>query len=257
MAHVKPTIDVSISTDCKTLTVTDTTPFTDDDDTTTADAGFPRAVDTTLTLKITYKATAADNVRFDAGINAGSSTVLDLLPTKDGFYLLEITIKNSYTPDDFELAGTVLATKDSTTITGTGTAFQTDLDDGDPVEIGGGIYYVKGEPTSQTEFEIEEKYADTTASLLKVTRKPTFSFAIFEDAIVSCNAIKCRDEKDVKIVKDNLCGCEPSKDLKKVETIASHIRAMVAKSKKDTADPSGAQIIAELLEELCKDCNTC
>ena len=32
MAHVKPTVDVSISTDCKTLTVTDTTPFTDDDD---------------------------------------------------------------------------------------------------------------------------------------------------------------------------------------------------------------------------------
>ena len=256
MAHVLPTIDVSISTDCKTLTVTDTTPFTDDDDTTTADAGFPKAVDTNITLKITYKATAEDNVRFDAGINAGSSTIIDIKPTKDGWYLLEITIVNSYTATDTDLTGTVDPTKDSTTLNGTGTSFISEAPAGTRLEIGGGIYYVDS-VTNDTELILEEKYADTTTTGLTAVKDPTFSFAIFDDAIVSCNAIKCRDEKDVKIVKDNLCGCEPSKDLKKVETITSHIRAMVSKSKKDTADPSGAQVIAELLDELCKDCNTC
>ncbi len=256
MAHVKPTLDVSISTDCKTLTVTDTTPFTDDDDTTTADAGFPKATDTNITLKITYKATAEDNVRFDAAINAASSTVLDIESTKDGWYLLEITIKNSYTATDTDLTGTVDPTKDSTTLNGTGTSFTSEAPAGTRLEIGGGIYYVAS-VTSDTILILEEKYADDTATGLTAVKDPTFSFAAFEDAVVFCNAIKCRDEKDLNIVKDNLCGCEPSKDLKKVETIASHIRAIEVKSKKDTADPSGAQRIAELLDELCKDCNTC
>ncbi len=255
MAHVKPTLDVSISTDCKTLTVTDTTPFTDDDDTTTTDAGFPRAVDTTITLKITHKATAADNIRFDAAINAASSTVLDIQLTKDGWYLLDITIKNSYTATDTALTGTVDPTKDSTTLNGTGTLFTTEAPAGTRLEIGGGIYYVDS-VTSDIILVLKEKYADATATGLTSKKDPTFSFTNFEDAIVFCNAIKCRDDKALKIVKDHLCGCEPNGQIEKLQIIASHITAVENKANV-TSDPSGAQRITELLDALCEDCNTC
>lgn len=246
-------MDVSISTDCETLTVTDTTPFTDDSSATTADAGFPKATDSTINLKITHKATAADNVRHDATVNAASSTVLDIKSTKDGWYLLEITIVNSYTATDTALTGTVDPTNGSTTLNGTGTAFQTELDDGDVIEIGGDIYYVDGEPTSQTQLELKEKYNGTTTTGLTAVLKPTFSFSNHDDAIVWCNAIKCRDEKALEIVEDNLCGCEPDGKIEKMQTIDSHITA-VDKKRKDN-DPAGAQKITEQLDELCKDCN--
>lgn len=249
----EPTMDVSISTDCETLTITDTTPFTDDDDTTTDDAGYPRSADTTITLKITYKATTGDSVRHDAVINPASSTVLDIKPTKDGWYLLEVTIVNSYTADDFTLTGTVEPTNGSTTVNGDSSAFQTDLDDGDAIEIGGEIYYVDGEPISQTEFKIHEKYAGTTATGLTATRKPTFSFSNHDDAVVFCNGIKCRDEKALEIVKDSLCGCETDGDVEKVYTIDTHITAVNAQV--DDNNPSGAQKTVELLDELCKDCS--
>ncbi len=252
MAAPKPTVDVSISADCKTLTVTDTTPFTDDDDTTTADAGFPRSADTTITQVITYKATAGDNIRSSGTINPASSTVLDILPTKDGWYLLEITIVNSYTADDIDFANTVIATNGSAIITGTDVDSE-GLSDGSKLKIGGAIYYVKT-VDSPTQITLYEKYAGTTDLTATVTKKPTFSFSTHDDAIVWCNAIKCRDDKALGIVKDNLCGCEPDGDVTKAQTVDSGITAVI-KKKKDN-DPSGAQKITEQLDELCKDCNT-
>ncbi len=252
MAHVKPTIDVSISADCETLTVTDTTPFTDDDDTTTADAGYPRSADTTITLVITYKATTGDNIRSSGIINAGSSTILDIKPTKDGWYLLEVTIVNSYTDTPVTLAGTVEPTNGSTTLNGDSTSFDTEDLVGKPIEIGGEIYYVAS-VSSAILLILEEKYAGTTTTGLTAVKYPVFSFSTHDDAIVWCNAIKCRDAKALGVVKDNLCGCEPDGEVGKAQTVDSGVTSII-KKKKDN-DPSGAQKIAEQLDELCKDCN--
>lgn len=234
-------LTATLSFDCsdRVLTVTDGTDY--------ASAGTSRA-DVKVNFVLTYKPSNGDQ-NISLVYNEDTVTSFDIPLLNSGYHRILMTVAQDTENVKSAITGSVSVTNNDASVTGSGTAFTSELSDGDTIQIGGELYVV-GNIINNTQLTLTSNYNGVTGSGFTAYLVPVFTGSLNQPFWIDCDYQECLNDKVLNIAQNYSCGCEPATEVIDVEMLRQLIAATEYKFQTQQ-DYAGAQKIAEEIELLC------